>query len=209
MMFFKMFFKNNQKKKRRKEMCKKLKQIHDLKANDILHNYRLQRASHEYINITDVLDFLEIDYNVINFEELEKSLFLKGNDDILGMACSEGDEVRILYSDTLDAKDTNYVLAHELAHCCLHLPVSAEFHVELKVKNDIYSSFLSKPLKNNRIAKKENEADLFAADLLIPTDLFVEYLNKAESFSVKDISNHFNVPELLVHKKIAKLANRY
>ena len=189
-------------------MCEKLKEIHDLKASDILRKYTDQHTVIDRVNIVDILDFLKITYEGISFEELEQSLFLKGNDIILGMACSKEDEVRILYSNALNSKDSNYVLAHELAHCCLHLPVSAEFHVELKTKNDIYSSFLSKPLKNSQVLKKEIEADIFAANLLIPSNLLFEYLNKSESVSVEDIANHFDVPEMLVHVKIKTLSKR-
>ena len=199
---------NLKNRKRRKIMCKKLKEIHDLRADDILRKYSLLKTTIGHINIVDILDFLKITYNPISFEELEKSLFLKGNDIILGMACSKGDDVRILYSEDLDAKERNYVLAHELAHCCLHLPVSAEFHVELKTKNDIYSSFLDKPLKNNKVIKKEIEADEFAAELLIPTMDLLNYLDISESVSVQEISNYFSVPELLVHKKISMLSKR-
>lgn len=203
-----MYFKS---KKRKKYMCKKLKEIHEMNVSDILRTYCLQQKNFDCENIVDIveiLNFLGIAHDVISFEELEKSLFLKGNDIILGMACSEGDNVRILCSNNLDPKEKNYVLAHELAHCCLHLPVSAEFHVELKTKSDIYSSFLAKPLRDKQVSKKELEADLFAADLLIPTELLLGYLRKSELFSVKDISDHFNVPESLVHKKIMMLSKR-
>ena len=189
-------------------MCKGLKEIHDLQASDILHKYSLPKTTSKHIDVFEILDHLNLTYESISFEELEKSLFLKGNDTILGMAYSKGDKVGILYSNTLCSKDINYVVAHELAHCCLHLPVSAEFHVELKTKNDIYSSFLSKPLKNSQVLKKEKEADMFAADLLIPTEMLVSYIKNSDSLSIEDISNHFNVPELLVHKKIIMLSKR-
>ena len=188
-------------------MCRKLKEIHDLKASDILHRYFvLQPAPHSHINVSEILNMLNISHEPVCFEELEESLFLTGNDIILGMACSQGDDVRILYSNKLRDKEANYILAHEFAHCCLHLPVSAEFHVEMKMRNDIYSSFLSKPLKNRQNSKKEKEADEFALELLLPSELFIDYIIQSEVCSIEDISNHFVVPEFLVHKKIESLS---
>lgn len=188
------------KRKGGKTMCKKLKEIHDLKPSDVLNKYYSQEK--HPIDVRTILAKMGIDCFSVDFAKLEKDLYLSGNDAILGIACSEGDDIKILYSNELGDADANYVLAHELAHCCLHLPVTADFHVELKTENDIYSPAFKRSIFKK---SKENEADRFAASLLIPTDKLMEYLLEVGSPSIQTIAEYFSVPEHLARKKIDEL----
>ena len=126
------------------------------------------------VDVEKILDQLEIPFRSEDFTSLEKRLNLRSGDGIVGMAFSKGNDLGILYSKELDDDAKNYVLAHELAHCVLHMEPNSRFHVELKMNCDLYSEEQdeSKP-EEQRIkqdVKKEVEADEFAAALLLPKD---------------------------------------
>lgn len=187
-------------------MCQKLKEIHGLTPEEIVRKY-LKEYSSGKINMTELLKKMGIQCGPTEFAPLEGELCLTGNDAILGIACSEGNALNILYAKKLDQYNINYVLAHELAHCCIHLPVSAEFHVEMMTREDIYSpdnSFF-KFRRNKANMAKEEEADVFAANLLLPTHSLIDYLKQTPAPTIKTISDFFEVPEHLVRKKIVIL----
>ena len=188
-------------------MCMKLKEIHKMQPHNILERYCQQ--SFDKVDILDILKRMKIQCHCVDFSSLESTLFLSGNDNIQGIAYSEGNDLKILYSNKLNQQEINYTLAHELAHCCLHLPVSADFHVEMKTRVDYYSynSFLFIPKKGKRAKKKEIDADKFAANLLIPTSSLMNYLMSNSDLTSKSIAKHFDVPVELVYKKI-ELLNR-
>ena len=138
-----------------------------------------------------------------------RSLRLNNNDAILGIAFSNGDELGILYSSKIDKDATNYVLAHELAHCCLHMKPAEEFHVELKVSHDLYAGVRGKSLfAGYKESYKENQADRFAADLLIPTQALSEYIINSTEHSIDCIARHFHVTKEIVHLKIMNLQHQ-
>lgn len=183
-----------------KFMCKKLKEIHGMQPEDIRRKYDLDGV----INMQNLLDKMQIKHQNNNFSVLEDKLFFNGNDSIMGMACAGENDLLILCKDKLPNKVRNYVLAHELGHCCLHLPITSEYHVELKTKNDIYpimNQLLYKLMFRNKDAK-EQEADAFAANLLIPTKGFIDLLKADKTPTICDISKNFCVPEHLVRTKI-------
>lgn len=183
-----------------KYMCKKLREIHGMQPEDIRRKYNLDGV----IDMQVLLNQMGVMHRKNDFSTLEEKLFFNGNDSIMGMACTGENDLLILYGDKLDDKDRNYVLAHELGHCCLHLPVTSEYHVELKTKNDIYpimNKLLYKLMFRNKDAK-EHEADVFAANLLIPTNSFIDLLMDDEVPTIRDISDRFCVPERLVRTKI-------
>lgn len=201
-------FKRNIRKKHA-HMCKKIKEIHGMHPEHILD--KLNINSCDKIIAQNILEKMEISCEPIDFSPLERDLFLDENDSILGIAFSEGDELNILYSNQLRDKEKNYVLAHELAHCCLHLPVSADFHVEMKIKDDIYSnsssSYFSIFRNKREVVLKEKEADKFSANLLLPTNLFIQTILSKSFPTIKTISDSFEVPEHLILEKI-KLINQ-
>lgn len=196
----------SKKKEDKKFMCKKLKEIHGLSPNDICREYELEKT----VDMQGLLEDMEIKCMDYDFTPLEERLCFKGNDVILGMACAGKDDLLILHSSRLNDKEKNYVLAHELAHCCIHLPVSSEYHIELKTKNDIYPIMRSLYFLinfKNRHHQKEEEADCFAAELLIPTSEIMNVLSSDNVPTIHELSNYFCVPNYLVRLKI-KLLNQ-
>lgn len=189
---------NHLREREEKNMCKKIKEIHNLSPAKIREQYWKNLISP--IDMVSLLRKMEIACVSVDFERLETNLKQnKGN--IHGLAYSDKDDLGILYA-TDSPKQDNYVLAHELAHCCLHLPVSAEFHVELNANEDIYV-----PAHRSRFRKKayENEADAFATELLIPTNSLLMQLAETKTPTVKALSDYYIVPKILVQRKLNTL----
>lgn len=188
-------------------MCMKLREINGLHPKDLHAKYCQDcNVPGFYCNsIIELLDRMGITYKPANLRKLEQKLHLK-NDSILGLAYSQGNDLKILYSDALDENEKNYVLGHELAHCCLHLPITTAFHVEMKTKKDYYflskNNFLSFFKYVNKKAQKELAADEFAAELLMPTEVFLSFLKSNNKMSPKQIAEHFKVTEDLVNLKL-------
>lgn len=190
-------------------MCQKIKEIHGLQPADILSKYLDSTAS--FVNMYDVLSKMEIPCIGADFSGLQKKLKLPKDDSIWGMAASRDKDLIIVYSKKLSRFMCNYVLAHELGHCCLHLPISAEFHVELKMGNDVYSDSsipLHRPLwimrqrSSKKFQSKELEANHFAMQLLLPDILLDKYKSRNSLITAQDLSEHFKVPKHLAQARI-------
>ena len=184
-------------------MCQKIKEINALTSDQILEKRKTRTIP---INMKEILRDIGIVFQMVDFSDLQKKLKINKDDAILGMAFSNGDELGILYSNKIAGDAKNYVLAHELAHCCLHLHPSETFHVELKFSRDMYSeqkrrSFLS--LFADSV--KEIQADKFAAEILIPTDDINQYICKNQNATTEEIAKYFHVPEEIVRLKLSSL----
>ena len=97
-------------------------------------------------------------------------------------------------------QEKRFIIAHELGHYRLHY--------KDEVSDGMYAH------RENRKGKddKENEADFFAACLLMPQEIFKEkYMNwKAKDLAEDDIitllQKHFNVPKESVERRITEVA---
>ena len=149
-------------------MCDKLKEIHGLSPKQILE--KCWQTPEYPVDMKKILSCLDIPFGSSDFSQLEKSLHLRRDNSVLGLAFSKGNNLQILTSNKLNPRTANYVLAHELAHCCLHMEPTSAFHVELKTSYDIYSDLVNSPAKEIRDGDlgKEVTADIFAAQLLLP-----------------------------------------
>lgn len=184
-------------------MCKKIKELKELSANEISSTYWDGKIP---VSLKTILSKLEIRFSEYDFSELEKGLQLKNDDAILGIAFTDKDRLGIIYSSRISRDAINYVLAHELAHCCLHMEPKEQFHVELKVASDIFSGTNKKSvLAGYSYSFKEIQADRFAADILIPTQALLDYLSNAPNRSIDDIAKHFHVSKEIVRLKVINL----
>lgn len=195
--------------KERASMCQKIKEIHGLQPADILSTYL--DGTVPFVNMQDILSKMKIPCIKADLSGLEKELNLSKDDAIWGLAASRGKELIIAYSKNLELPMRNYVLAHELGHCCLHLPISAEFHVELKAGNDVYSDSLFSLRKLPWVRRqsnskdfllKESEADTFAMQLLLPDFLLGKYRNRNFPPTAQALSKDFKVPIRFAQTKI-------
>lgn len=86
--------------------------------------------------------------------------------------------------------EIDMVIAHELAHYFLHKNMNCfEFN-----SNSLY-------FEN----KVEKEANLFASELLLTDNMLLEEFIYLEGFTIKDISNYFNLSYELVELKFETL----
>ena len=190
-----MFFKS----KRRKGiiMCKKLGEIHNKCPADFL-----KGVNSLPIDIEQILHNWKIDYASASFKDLQKALPLKNNE-ITGLAYAQGDDLLILYSKSSNKSDSRFTLAHELAHCCLHMNVDSSCHIELQTVGDVLNISMDKFRFFNR--SKEQEADRFARDLLIPTNVLLLLLKRNPKISLKQLATFFVVPIEQMHIKLQEL----
>lgn len=159
------------------KMCKILKKIKNKTAEDLLKEY--------YSRDSFAVDIVEVVHNIgiklvsTNFYNMEKMPIFKeqvqkhGN--ILGAVYVDKDDVTIAYSEILSyykeykdlseidkadklKKRQRFTIAHELAHCCLHMADQDGSHIEYRDEQADYNDI------------KEREANIFAGELLMPTD---------------------------------------
>lgn len=140
-----------------KNMCMKIKELNGLSANDLL--LKTGQADVFPIDIAQMCKDLHIVTKPFDFSEIENSPEIKpeiskrGN--ILGVVLAKDNQLAILYrqSDTTNRK--RFTIAHELAHCCLHMSPDEDVHIEFRFDETSESS-------------KEINANIFAGELLIP-----------------------------------------
>ena len=188
-------------KKRRNEkrMCDKLRELNGKRPEYFSTDLRSLP-----INIDKILLDNGIDIFSVEFDMLEKSLPIK-NLLITGMAYAKGDDLRILSAQGLQEVDRRFTLAHELGHCCTHMKPTHSCHIELQTNYDMLGN------QNQKIeiinVKKEEEADAFARNLLIPQKLLLCLLSERNDFTIEELSEIFMVPIKQMEKKMEELFN--
>ncbi len=185
------------KKRKDKKMCKKLGELNGKKPEDFLGD--MHRAP---INIEKVLLDKNVDICNVDFSVLENNLPIK-NLEITGMAYAKEDDLRILLANNLDELEKRFTLAHELAHCCLHITPTHSYHVELHTNYDMLGN------QNQKIEiiniSKEKEADAFARKLLIPKKMLLCLLSERNDLSIEKLSEIFMVPIKQMKKRIEEI----
>lgn len=179
-------------------MCQKLQDIHGFQPEQILNSYG--EAVPCPVDVRRILKNMRINCLSADVSNLERSLQFQAGT-ILGMAAARGNDLLIVSSDALPLEEANYVFAHELAHCCLHLPVSSEFHVELKTTTDFYSCPPQSGF-DGFSARKEAEADDFAARLLLPEAELRRRLSQHPRPDAKQLAAVFQVPVSLAETRL-------
>lgn len=181
-------------KKGEKKMCKKLSEIHDKKPEDFLSKGFCIPVDIEYI-----LKKREIDCLSVNFDLIKKALPID-KPQITGLSYARDDDIIIFYEEKDDYTKNRFTMAHELAHCCLHMDVNSSCHIELQTSKDfLYKSNRKLKYFNQ---KKEEEADKFARDLLIPTNFLIEILRQNTFTHIEELAELFCVPIDVVQKKL-------
>ena len=188
-------------KKDGQTMCKKLAEIHGKTAESLLGH-----VTSVPVDMIQVLKDLEIECQCVDFARLQHRLPLK-EPNVVGLAYAKGNELAIFYSNQLDPAYARFTLAHELGHCCLHMSVDSAFHVEMQTIPDVWykAGRLATPFTN----KKEEEADRFARELLIPTTLLVRVLSTVNNVSVESLSDFFSVPPSQMLKKLCEVNEEF
>lgn len=137
---------------------------------------------------------------------------------ISGVIYANGDTIEKYGSDKIILTDNkeplghqNFVMAHELGHYLFDF-LGDELYAD---KNILFSEFYPKGNHSSNAPKKEKLSDRFAAELLMPTDLFVEQYNYAINydyggnlkryFALRYLSKFFKVKMSSVEKRITEV----
>ena len=185
-------------------MCKPLEKLFGKSAEYLLDNY-----SNKYSYPIDIVQMVKriggISLGSKDFSELNALLSTDGKPvNIIGMVRVLDDEVQIIYSDRLDEdKDDKYrgmsqtqkqeklirrqrfTIAHELAHCCLHIDATQKNnYVELRSKNI-----------GTEDENKEKRANIFAGELLMPRPVINAFVNDPQKYDV-NIGNEISVVKM-------------
>ena len=134
--------------------------------------------------INQKINYLVKKYKTNNPFELAEllnihTLFWDFPEEVNGLYQYEKREKFIYINSSLDSQEKLFVCGHELGHAILHPKLNCTF-----IKTHTYLN----------LNKYEKEANLFAADLLIPANILEDY----PGFTLEQISNAENIPlELL------------
>lgn len=150
-------------------MCKILKNIRGKKADEILKIYGQDDSIP--VNLNQLLFNIGLSVLPYDFTDIEKQIGTEQGS-ILGLVKSKEDKAAIYYREKDTLNRQRFTIAHELAHCCLHMIESNKTYVEYR-RNESNDN------------EHEREADIFAGELLIPIKKLREiYLSLAVPSSV-------------------------
>lgn len=186
-------------KKDGRPMCKKLADIHGKTPKELF-----DLVTGVPVDMNQMLEKLGIECQCVDFTNLQRRLPLKKSK-ILGLAYAKGNDLAIFYSSCSDPATARFTLAHELGHCCLHMNDDSSFHIEMQTIPDVWhkAGRLATPFTS----KKEEAADKFARELLIPTSLFVQVLSTVKNTSIDSLAKLFSVPQPQMEKKIYEVSD--
>lgn len=165
-------------------------------------DYFLQENTTLPVDIIRILQKMNIDVIKESFDMLQERLPFK-NTTIDAITYVEQSGLKILYDQHLDVKNKRFTLAHELAHCCLHMNANNYCHIELQTHSDIFGKEKGKLVSST--VNQEKIADKFARELLIPSSSLFYLLNKSETLSIEELSDIYGVPFDQMQKRIEEV----
>lgn len=173
-------------------MSKKLRELDGVSADDILLSCKITSYP---VDIQAILDKLGVNYAPMDFSELESQNpdVIKIRGSILGAVTVVGDVVNIYYSKDSTENRKRFTLAHELAHCCLHAPdLRDRGHIEFR-------------LDTNSPTLREEAANIFAGQLLIPEKPLIEIYKQLLIPASDVIANEFKVSTHVMEARLTYL----
>ena len=190
-----------------------LTNIQNKSVMDILNEYNSELIYP--INIVDIARKRGFKVVGINFFDLEKEKefkdLVRDRGHILGAVFIDEENAKILYNTELiedgrfsglseeEKKDhlqkrQRFTVAHEIAHCALHMSPKEKIHIEFR--ND----------KTNMLDSKEQEANVFAGELLMPTNIMIKIGEMCNyDFPIDLLSESFFVSRNVVRARIRSL----
>ncbi|MGL4863795.1 MAG: ImmA/IrrE family metallo-endopeptidase [Cetobacterium sp.] len=146
-----------------------------------------------FYSIKDLMKKEEINYFKVNEEEWEKNKLPKEAEAIILISSSIGKN--ILMKEGLEENDERFSIAHEIGHLYIH----AE-------KDKPYFACMKHDCEGEE-KEKEDEADYFAACLLMPEKDFKEMYKKVRglSSSNESLATLYGVNKKAIEKRILEL----
>lgn len=160
-------------------MCEALSKIRGMTAEELLEKYG--DNTKVPVDLKELLENIGISSFPMDFSKVEKEIGAQQGD-VLGLLFAKDEKAAIFFKAGDSLKRRRFTIAHELAHCCLHLEDSATPHIELRQDAEAEQ-------KNER----ERAADIFAGKLLIPLHLLAREYKKMKLPNSKDLANIFGV----------------
>lgn len=175
------------------------------------------------VDIVGLAENIGFKLNDIDFTELEQDdafkQMVQERGHILGAVFVDDDIIQILYQDHFTDKPSSgriyteqetknnlskrqrFTIAHEIAHCCLHMQPDDDIHVEYRMDLDNY------------VTDKEHDANVFAGELLIPelllNRLYEVYDTIKHTPAVETLSEMFAVSKSVMKARLDYLGKPY
>ena len=117
-------------------------------------------------------------------------------EDVTGVLVSHGETGIIAYNPNQGEQRRRFTIAHELGHFVLHRNDGAD---TVFVDKDFIVKYRSNKLYSDLELKQEQEANAFAASLLMPKEFILEEITSprlkafSESDVINELANLFNV----------------
>ncbi|WP_224758223.1 ImmA/IrrE family metallo-endopeptidase [Thomasclavelia spiroformis] len=196
-------------------MCPPLERIRGKKAEEILKEYgeyekvpvdimKILKKIGAFV-IEDDLSFLEDD------EDIKKNIEKYG--ELCGVILATKRNLGVFFKKLdVDYKNiekvnsakhrSRFTLAHELAHCALHTDNIGDGYVEYRFENGMTNI-------NDAYSHREEEANIYAGELLIPEHSLNEMINKLEVPSINALSKIFDVSGNVMKARMEYLGREY
>lgn len=210
-LFFLLFLFEGNQNKGDKQMSETIAKLNGKTAEQILNEYRHKKTLP--IDITEIAENIGINLGSIDFKELEDDRDFKDlagvQADILGAVYINDNSVQILYDKSYrDLENSSlteeekkkkilnrqrFTIAHEIAHCCLHLKPNDVAHIQFRTdQTDITK-------------EEEVEANIFAGKLLIPTNIISELCSVLDRYPISALANAFSVSYHVMYARLEHL----
>ena len=192
--------------KKVKKMCTKLREMSGKTPTDIL--FESTHGNSIPVDIERIIRSYGIHINRTDFAPIESMERYKDCGHILGAVFTDGNELNISYSannhletlpKSLSIEEVQkkvrhrkrFTLAHELAHCCLHMnPEKDKYFLEFRTDQLNYED------------EKERQANIFAGELLIPKEPLMYVYEKLKVPSVDFLAEIFDVSRAVMAARL-------
>lgn len=124
------------------------------------------------------------------------------DDTLVGMIAKRGPNVQLLVNQSDPPHRKRFTIAHELGHHFLHLFEDGEF-IDGEADLDMFRGGKEAEDAASPSRRKEIQANMFAAALLMPEDAVRDLWPEAES--VPDMARKFNVSEAAMRNRLRAL----
>ena len=179
---------HNKTNKGKIKMCQKLNELSGMTSAKVLERYCADQSSYA-INMGTLMKNIGVSVFIYDFTEFNR----QNDQSIYGAIVLRGDDLAVFVSEKCTQAEQRFILAHELAHCCLHGASLKSSKIECA------SNFDSS-------TPHEREADEFADQLLLPEKVFLGVCSKFKNqIDVNLLSEIFCVPTACVRRRMKAL----
>lgn len=179
--------------------AERLSILNAMKPQQILENIGVEDQFP--IDIAGIIKTLGIKIIPFDFSKMEQSAeyakYVLQNGRILGAVTATDDAIGIFYKKDDRPNRIRFTLAHELAHCCLHMrPDNYISHVDYRTSEKAQDGM-------------EDDANVFAGELLMPEDAVVYAQKNLVAPYLSSLSKIFGVSDAVMKARLDYLDLKY